>query len=118
VCPASAAQYSSTVVAGAVLGHRSDRDRLVRLDGDRRHLQGPRPGGHPPVAAGASTYAAAAAALTAAGFVPAQSNAVQLDRAAGQVIGTTPAPTAGPQPFGSKVTVAVSLGPQPVTIPN
>jgi beta-lactam-binding protein with PASTA domain len=36
----------------------------------------------------------------------------------GQVIGTTPASTAGPIPFGSKVTVSISLGPQPVVIPN
>ena len=45
VCPPSAAQYSSTVVAGAVVGHHPDRHRPLRLDGDHRHLQGPRPGG-------------------------------------------------------------------------
>ena len=36
----------------------------------------------------------------------------------GQVIGTAPAAAAGPQPFGSKVSVVISLGPQPVIIPG
>jgi serine/threonine-protein kinase len=65
-----------------------------------------------------STYATASAAVTAAGFVPAQAKQYSATVPAGQVIGTTPDPSAGPQPFGSTVTVNVSLGPQPVTIPT
>jgi serine/threonine-protein kinase len=64
------------------------------------------------------TYATAAPALTAAGFVPTQQNTYNATAPKGQVIGTTPSSTAGPQPFGSTVTVVVSLGPQPVTVPN
>jgi serine/threonine-protein kinase len=117
VCPPSAAQYSSTVVAGAVLGTAPAGTAWYGSTVTVITSKGRAPVAIPPVAAGAS-YAAAAAALTAAGFVPAQSNQYSSTVPNGQVIGTTPAPTAGPQPFGSKVTVAVSLGPQPVVIPN
>ena len=79
--------------------------------------------GHAPVAVpslpAASTYASASAALTALGFhVAAQQNAYSATVPAGQVIGTTPAPSAGPQPYGSTVTVTVSEGPKPVIIPD
>jgi serine/threonine-protein kinase len=117
VCPPSAAQYSSTVIAGAILGTSPAGTAwygsTVTVIASK---------GHAPVAVpsvgGSASYAAAAAALTAAGFVPSQSNQYSPTVPNGQVIGTTPDPTAGPQPFGSKVTVAVSLGPQPVVIPN
>jgi serine/threonine-protein kinase len=79
--------------------------------------------GHAPVAVPSvtgtgSSYATAAAALTAAGFVPAQSSAYSSSIPSGQVIGTSPDPSAGPAAFGSTVTVSVSLGPQPVKVPN
>ncbi len=114
-CPPAVAQYSSTVVAGAILGTSpvgtAPYGSTVTVITSK---------GHAPVAvpsvAGA-TYAAAAAALTAAGFVPAQANQYSPTVPTGQVIGTTPA--AGTvQPFNSKVTVSVSLGPQPVIVPN
>jgi eukaryotic-like serine/threonine-protein kinase len=79
--------------------------------------------GHAPVAipgvtGSTSTYTTAAAALTAAGFVPQQNNEYSSTVPTGQVIGTNPDPSAGPQPFGAKVSVNISLGPQPVIIPN
>ena len=65
----------------------------------------------PPVNGPGSTYATASAALAALGFVPSQNQAYSPTVPPGQVISTTPDPTAGPQPFGSKVTVNISLGP-------
>jgi serine/threonine-protein kinase len=116
VCPSTAAQYSSTVVAGAILATTpagsAPYGSTVTIIASK---------GHAPVAVpvvAGSTYAAAAAALTAAGFVPAQANAYSSTVPTGQVIGTSPASTSGPQPFGSKITVTVSLGPQPVIVPN
>jgi len=71
----------------------------------------------PPVSGPGTTYASAAAALTAAGFVPVQSNQYSSSVDKGQVIATVPDPSAGPVAFGSPVTVQVSLGPKPVTVP-
>jgi serine/threonine-protein kinase len=56
--------------------------------------------------------------LTAAGFVPAEIKEYNNTVPAGQVLDTSPAPTDGPQPYGSTVNVDVSLGPQPVPIPD
>ena len=116
VCPAAVAQYSSTVVAGAILGTSpagsAPYGSTVTIVTSK---------GHAPVAipsVSGQTYAAAAAALTAAGFVPAQSNQYSSTVPTGQVISTAPDASAGAQPFGSKVTVSVSLGPQPVIVPN
>jgi serine/threonine-protein kinase len=115
VCPASAARYSSTVVAGAILttvpATTAPYGSTVTIVTSKGHA----PVAVPTVSGSASTYATASAALIAAGFVPAQHSATV---PTGQVIGTTPAPSSGPQPFGSTVTVDVSLGPQPVTIPD
>ncbi len=72
----------------------------------------------PPVTGPNSNYTSAAAALTAAGFVPAEIKEYNNTVPAGQVLGTSPAATAGAQPYGSTVPVDVSLGPQPVPIPN
>jgi eukaryotic-like serine/threonine-protein kinase len=116
-CPPTAAQYSSTVVAGAVI---TTVPVGTAIYGSTVTVVLSR--GHAPVAipaiAPTSTYAAAAAALTAVGFVPSQANAYSSTVPTGQVIGTTPPASAGPQPFGSRVTVSISLGPQPVVIPN
>jgi len=117
-CPASAAQYSSTVVAGAVLATSpvgtAPYGSTVTIVTSKGHA----PVAIPAVTGAGSTYAMASAAVTAAGFVPAQAKQYSATVPAGQVIGTTPDPSAGPQPFGSTVTVNVSLGPQPVTIPT
>jgi serine/threonine-protein kinase len=115
VCPAPAEQYSSTVVPGAVITSvptgTAPYGSTVTVVLSK---------GHAPVAipAVSGSYAAAAAALTAAGFVPSQSNQYSSSVPTGQIIGTTPPASAGPQPFGSKVSVDISLGPQPVIIPN
>ena len=77
--------------------------------------------GHAPVAVPAvvgtgSTYASAAAALTAAGFVPIETKLYSSTVPATEVVATVPG--AGTvQPFGSTVTVQISLGPKPVTVP-
>ena len=118
VCPPSAEQYSSTVVYGAVLGSvptgTAPYGSTVTVVTSKGHA----PVAIPAVAASGATYATAAAALSAAGFVPSQNNEYNPTVPTGQVIGTAPDPSAGPQPFGSKVVVNISLGPQPVVIPN
>jgi serine/threonine-protein kinase len=117
VCPAAAAQYSSTVVAGAVVATTPTGTAPYGSTVTVVISKGHAPVAVPSVPAG-STYASASAALTPLGFNVAQQNAYSATVTAGQVIGTTPAPTAGPQPFGSTVTVVVSEGPKPVTIPE
>jgi serine/threonine-protein kinase len=118
VCPATAQQYSSTVVAGAVLGSTPTGTAPYGSTVTIATSKGHAPVAIPTVTASGSTYTTAAAALTAAGFVPSQNNEYSPTVPTGQVIGTTPDPSAGPQPFGSKVSVNISLGPQPVIIPN
>ena len=118
VCPASAAQYSSTVHAGGILATVptgiAPYGSTVTIVTSKGHA----PVSIPPAAASASSYADAAAALTAAGFTPVQGQAYSPTVPSGQVIGTTPPPSAGPLPYGSQVTVVVSLGPKPVTLPD
>ena len=118
VCPASAAQYSSTVVAGAILATSPAGTATYGSTVTIITSKGHAPVAIPVVTGAASTYATASAALSAVGFVPAQQNAYSATVPSGQVIGTAPAATAGPAPYGSTVTVQVSLGPQPVTIPD
>jgi serine/threonine-protein kinase len=118
VCPASAEQYSSTVVSGAVLGTVPAKTSLYGSTVTIVTSKGHAPVAIPVVTGPSGTYATAAAALSAAGFVPGQANQYSPTVPTGQVIGTTPDPSAGPQPFGSKVTVNISLGPQPVIVPN
>lgn len=72
----------------------------------------------PPVTGPGSSWQAASAALAAAGFAPTEQTQYSSSVPSGQVIGTTPPSSAGPQPFGSPATVDVSLGPQPVTVPD
>jgi len=117
VCPPGAAQYSATVATGAIIGTtptgQAPYGSTVTVITSKGHA----PVAVPAVAGAGSTYASAAAALTAAGFAPTASNLYSSTVPAGQVIGTVP-PAGGPQPFGSAVTVQVSLGPQPVTVPS
>ena len=116
------------------------RRRPVQLDGGGRRRPGQRrrPGppptarrspsviskGHAPVAiptvtGSGTTYTSAAAALDRGRLRALAEQRTTARRCpTGQVIGTAPAATAGPQPFGSTVTVDISLGPQPVIIPN
>jgi serine/threonine-protein kinase len=118
VCPAAAAQYSSTVVAGAILATSPTGTAPYGSTVTVITSKGHAPVAIPTVTGAGSTYATASAALTAAGFVPAQAKQYSSTVPTGQVIGTTPPPSAGPQPFGSTVTVDLSQGPQPVTVPN
>jgi serine/threonine-protein kinase len=114
-CPASAAQYSSTVPAGGIL---STSPTGVALYGSTVTIitsEGHAPVAIPAVTALGASYATASAALTALGFVPAQSQAYSPTVPSGQPIGTSPT---GVQPFGSTVSVIISEGPQPVTIPG
>jgi serine/threonine-protein kinase len=117
-CPTAAAQYSPTVPVGAILGTAptgsAPYGSAVTIVVSKGHA----PVVVPDVTGATSTYASAAAVLGGAGFVPSQANAYSATVPTGQVIGTTPGPADGPQPFGSKVTVSISLGPKPVVIPN
>ncbi len=117
-CPASAAQYSPTAPVGAILGTTPSGTALYGSTVTIVTSKGHAPVAVPSVNGAGSTYAAAAAALTAAGFVPAQTSGYSATVPTGQVIDTTPSTAAGPQPFGSQVTVIVSIGPQPVTVPD
>ncbi len=117
VCPPAAAQYSSTVVAGAVLGTAPTGTALYGSTVTIVTSKGHAPVAVPAVNAAGSTYASASAALSALGFTPAQGQDYSPSVPVGQVIGTSPDPSAGLQPYGSKVTVVVSLGPKPVIIP-
>jgi beta-lactam-binding protein with PASTA domain/tRNA A-37 threonylcarbamoyl transferase component Bud32 len=116
VCPAANQQYSDTAPAGAILGSTPSGTAPYGSTVVISTSKGHQPVAIPAVAG--DTYSAAAAALQAAGFVATQSQAYNATVAAGSVISTTPDPSAGPQPFGSTVTVNVSLGPQPVPVPS
>jgi serine/threonine-protein kinase len=118
VCPDSAAAYNPTVPAGKILGTSPASSATYGSTVTIILSKGHAPVAIPPVTGPGSTYASAAAALTAAGFNPVQANAYSSTVPAGQVLGTSPDPSAGPAPFGSTVTVNVSLGPQPVPVPN
>jgi serine/threonine-protein kinase len=117
VCPPTAAQYSPTVASGAIVGTtpatRAPYGSTVTIITSKGHA----PVAVPTVAGAGTSYTSAATALTAAGFAPQESKVYNSTVPAGQVIGTTP-PAGGTQPFGSAVSVQVSLGPQPVTVPS
>ncbi len=119
VCPPSAARYSSSVPAGGVLGssptgHATYGSTVVVVTS-----KGHAPVAVPAVATGTgSTYAAAKAALVAAGFAVTEHQVYSSTVPANAVVGTTPDASSGPQPYGATVTVDVSLGPQPVPVPD
>jgi beta-lactam-binding protein with PASTA domain/tRNA A-37 threonylcarbamoyl transferase component Bud32 len=118
VCPPTAAQYDATVPAGAIVGTTPATSAPYGSTVTIITSKGHAPVAVPPVAGAGSTYASAAAALTAAGFVPVPSTAYSSTVPVGQVVASAPDPSAGPQPFGSQVSVQVSLGPKPVTVPS
>ena len=117
VCPPAAAQYSSTVGAGAIVGTtptgHAPYGSTVTIITSKGHA----PVAVPPVVGPSSSYTSAAAALSAAGFVPQESKVYSSSVPAGQVVATVPV-AGGLQPFGSTVVVQTSLGPQPVTVPS
>ncbi|MDA8367290.1 MAG: PASTA domain-containing protein, partial [Actinomycetota bacterium] len=118
VCPSSVAQYSSTVPAGAILGSSPTQSALYGSTVTIITSKGHAPVTVPAVAGVGTTYAGAVTALQGAGFQVKRIDEYSSTVAAGAVIGTTPDPSAGPQPYGSTVTVAVSLGPKPVPVPD
>ena len=116
VCPAANQQYSNTAPAGAILSSTPSGTAPYGSTVVIATSKGHQPVAIPSVAG--DSYSDAAAALQAAGFVATQSQAYNATVPAGSVISTTPDPSAGPQAFGSTVTVNVSLGPQPVPVPS
>ena len=118
VCPQSAAQYSSTKPAGAILGSSPTGSALYGATVTIIVSKGHAPVTVPAVAGAGTTYAGAVATLQAAGFQVKRIDEYSSTALSGSVIGTTPGPSSGPQPYGSTVTVAVSLGPQPVPVPD
>ena len=118
VCPPAAAVYSSTVKAGGVIGTtpvgHATYGSTVTVIASKGHA----PVAVPPVTGSGATWVSASAALSAAGFVPVESKIWSSSVATGGVIATVPAPSAGPVPYGSTVTVQVSLGPEPVSVPS
>jgi serine/threonine-protein kinase len=117
-CPPADAQYSSTAKAGAILGTKPTGTALYGSTVTIITSKGHAPVVVPTLTGPASTYATASAALTAAGFVASENREYSSTVPTGQVIGSAPDPTSGPQPFGSTVVVSVSIGPQPVVVPN
>jgi len=117
VCPPTAAQYDATVPAGAIIGTtpatHAPYGSTVTIITSKGHA----PVAVPPAAALGTSYASAAAALVAAGFAPQESKVYNSTVPVDQVIGTAP-PAGSVQPFGSPVTVQISLGPMPVTVPS
>ena len=117
VCPPAAAVYDSTIALGGVVrtvpAGLAPYGSTVTIVTSKGHA----PVAVPAVSGTGSTYASAAATLATAGFVPAESKDYSSTVPSGQVIATSPDPSAGPVPFGSTVTVQVSMGPRPVTVP-
>ncbi|MHB1517346.1 MAG: protein kinase domain-containing protein [Acidimicrobiales bacterium] len=118
ICPSSSAQYSSTVPAGGVLGTSPSGSARYGSTVTIVTSKGHAPVAVPAVGGPGSTYATASAALGAAGLVAAKHQAYSSTVPSGQVISTVPSPGSGPVPFGSTVQVDISLGPQPVTVPD
>jgi len=117
VCPPTAAQYSSTVATGAILGTTPATSAPYGSSVTIITSKGHAPVAVPTVAGTGTSYTSAAAALTAAGFVPQESKIYDSTVPVGQVVATVPG-AAAVEPFGSPVTVQVSLGPKPVTVPS
>ena len=116
VCPASAAQYNATVGVGGVLGTtptgHAPYGSTVTIVTSKGHA----PVAVPSVVGTGSTYASAAAALTAAGFVPVETKLYSSSVPATEVVATVPG-VGTVLPYGSQVTIQISLGPQPVIVP-
>lgn len=117
-CPPADAQYSPTVPANGIISWSPEGTAPYGSTVTIVTSKGRAPVAIPDVAGSGSTYASAAATLKSAGLVPAENDEYNSSIPSGQVISTTPASSSGLVPYGSTVTVNVSLGPQPVTVPN
>lgn len=117
-CPTSVEEYSSTLGVGAIVktvpGITAPYGSKVVVVLSKGHA----PVLVPTLTGPESNYPAAAILLTRAGFVPSEVQEYSDELPAGRVIGTTPPASAVPQPYGSHVAVAVSIGPRPVIIPD
>jgi serine/threonine protein kinase/beta-lactam-binding protein with PASTA domain len=118
VCPPAAAVYDSNVGVGGVVGTQPATQARYGSTVTIVTSKGHAPVAVPPVSGTGTTYATAAAALTAAGFVPVESQIYSSTVTTGEVIATVPGPSAGPVAYQSQVTVQVSKGPEPVTVPQ
>jgi serine/threonine-protein kinase len=116
VCPASAAQYSSTVASGGILGSTPASSAPYGSTVTIAISKGPAPIPVPSIPT-SDTYAQAEAALKAAGFAVAEAQGPNASVPSGQVVDTSPAAGAMATP-GSTVTVNVSTGPPTVAVPN
>jgi serine/threonine-protein kinase len=111
--------YDDTVAAGSVVGFdppagtKLRRDQAVTVIVSKGHA----PVDIPDVLG--SSPDAATATLKELGFtVQRAEDGRSADVAVGQVMAVAPAPSAGPQPYGSTVTIQVSMGVPQVTVPD
>jgi serine/threonine-protein kinase len=111
--------YDDKVAAGDVVGFDPPAGTALRRDQVVTVIVSK---GHAPVAVPdvvGSTPDAAAATLKELGFtVQRGEDGRSADVAVGQVMAVNPAPGAGPQPYGSTVTIQVSMGVPQVTVPD
>ena len=117
-CPPEQATFSATVPKDQVAGWSyNNQDNPIEVPYNSSIIlklsKGPPP---IPVPTVSGSYDQAAAALTAAGFVPVKATAFSASVPAGQVISTTPAAGALAQK-GDQVTITISLG-VGVTVPG
>ncbi|HEY5108213.1 MAG TPA: protein kinase [Acidimicrobiales bacterium] len=117
ICPPTAAVYDANIGVDGVVGTQPAAQAPYGSTVTIITSKGHAPVAVPPVSGPGTTYASAAAALTAAGFVPVESQIYSATAKVGEVIATVPDPSAGPVAYKSQVTVQVSLGPKPVTVP-
>jgi len=117
VCPPSAAAYDSNVAVGGVIATQPATQAPYGSTVTIVTSKGHAPVAIPAVSGPGTTYATAAAALAAVGFVPAESQIYSSTVKLGEVIATVPDLSAGPVAYQSQVTVQVSKGPEPVTVP-
>jgi serine/threonine-protein kinase len=111
--------YDDEVAAGSVVGFDPPagtalrRDQIVTVIVSKGHA----PVDIPDVLG--SSPEAATATLKELGFtVQRGDDGRSADVAVGQVMAVSPAPSAGPQPYGSTVTIQVSMGVPQVTVPD
>lgn len=115
---ARAEDYHDTVPVGSVYGFDpAPGAELRRNDQITMYVSlGPGPRAIPELAGAARSDAEMA--LTNLGFLFEIREDFSHDIAAGIVIGTEPAPDAGPQPFGATITLVVSKGQDLIPVPN
>lgn len=110
--------YSETVPPGSVFGFEPVAGTELRRGEQVTVLVslGPPPRGIPDVVG--APRADAEAALTALGFLIEPREDFSSTVEAGLVLGTEPAPDAGPQPFGATIVLVISKGPDLLPVPD